>query len=166
MHDFRPGEETFATDPATIEANAGVVFIGYLQTPWSTREDCPKNIRQARERAQSATIHLHEDYRPALRGLTVGQWIFVLYWMDEARRDLAIQAPRHRESAVGTFALRSPVRPNPIALALVQLKTINEATGDLIIDAIDCRHATPVLDIKPYLASVDAPPDAGRHSGS
>jgi tRNA (adenine37-N6)-methyltransferase len=58
------------------------------------------------------------------------------------------------------FGLRSPLRPNPIALAVVRLLGIDAATGRIEIDAIDCLDGTPLLDIKPYLPSVDAVPDA------
>jgi tRNA (Thr-GGU) A37 N-methylase len=77
--------------------------------------------------------------------------------MHAARRDLVVQSPKHRDAPVGTFALRSPVRPNPIALAAVTITGIDPAAGIVGIDAIDCLDGTPLIDIKPYLASVDAP---------
>ena len=81
----------------------------------------------------------------------------VLYWMHAARRDLIVQSPAHRDGPVGTFALRSPARPNPVAMAAVSLLEIDVTTGVLQIDAIDAFEGTPVLDIKPWLASVDVP---------
>jgi tRNA (Thr-GGU) A37 N-methylase len=78
--------------------------------------------------------------------------------MDAARRDLIVQSPAHRDGPTGTFALRSPARPNPIALAVTRLLAIQADSGTLTIDAIDAFDGTPVLDIKPWLASVDIPP--------
>jgi tRNA (adenine37-N6)-methyltransferase len=46
----------------------------------------------------------------------------VLYWMDAARRDIIVQRPRHLDRLVGVFALRSPARPNPVAMAVVSLQ--------------------------------------------
>jgi tRNA (Thr-GGU) A37 N-methylase len=78
--------------------------------------------------------------------------------MDQARRDLVIQAPRHYGEPRGTFALRSPVRPNPIAASVVRL--VNVEGLKLSVVGLDCRDGTPLLDIKPYFASTDAVPDA------
>lgn len=64
----------------------------------------------------------------------------------------------------GTFALRSPARPNPIALSVVRLVGIEG--GTLSVTGLDCLDGTPLLDIKPYFASTDCVPDAvvGWHS--
>ena len=83
--------------------------------------------------------------------------IIVVTWLDRARRDLLAQAPRHRDTAVGVFSLRSPVRPNPVGLHTVRLIACDADAGTLEVDALDCLDETPVLDIKPWIASVDAP---------
>jgi tRNA (Thr-GGU) A37 N-methylase len=68
------------------------------------------------------------------------------------------QAPRHYREQRGTFALRSPVRPNPIALSVARLVRID--ANRLTVVGIDCLDNTPLLDIKPYFATTDAVPDA------
>jgi len=68
-----------------------------------------------------------------------------------------VQAPRHGERR-GTFALRSPVRPNPIAMSVVRLTHV-EGTR-LSVVGLDCLDGTPLIDVKPYFASVDSVPDA------
>ena len=80
--------------------------------------------------------------------------------MHEARRDLIQQVPAHLGRPRGTFALRSPVRPNPIALATVEL--INIEALALVVRNVDCVDGTPLIDIKPYFASVDSFPLATR----
>jgi tRNA (Thr-GGU) A37 N-methylase len=80
--------------------------------------------------------------------------------MDQARRDLIRQVPGHLGHPRGTFALRSPVRPNPIALAVVELLRV-EGTC-LTVRKVDCIDGTPLLDIKPYYASTDSFPGATR----
>jgi tRNA-Thr(GGU) m(6)t(6)A37 methyltransferase TsaA len=77
--------------------------------------------------------------------------------MDQARRDLVVQVPRHGARR-GTFALRSPVRPNPIAMSVVRL--VNVDGTRLSVIGLDCLDGTPLIDIKPYFASVDAVPEA------
>jgi tRNA-Thr(GGU) m(6)t(6)A37 methyltransferase TsaA len=84
--------------------------------------------------------------------------VVVLYWMDRARRDLVLQAPHHYGEQRGTFALRSPVRPNPIAMSVVRLLRMDGTALSVI--GLDCLDGTPLIDIKPYFASTDAVPDA------
>jgi tRNA (Thr-GGU) A37 N-methylase len=78
--------------------------------------------------------------------------------MNEARRDLIQQVPGHLGRARGTFALRSPVRPNPIALAVVVILAI-EGTS-ITVRKVDCVDGTPLVDIKPYYPSTDSVPGA------
>jgi len=153
----RKGEVALGFDPAE-RPDAGIVFIGRLHTPWR-KGDCPKNLREARERGGRFAAIIDAPYRAALPGLKVGDAVVVLYWMAGARRDLLVQAPSHRPSPAGTFALRSPARPNPIAMAAVRLLAIDPVAGVLTLDAIDAFDGTPVLDIKPWLPGVDIPPE-------
>lgn len=153
----RAGEVRFAL-PAPAYDDAGVVFIGRIRSPWTERSTCPKNIGAARERDQPATVEIDAAFRPALLGLASGSYVHLLTWLDQATRDLALQVPRHASGPRGTFSLRSPVRPNPIGMHLVRIEAIDAETGILTIDAIDVLDGTPLLDLKPYLASVDAPP--------
>ena len=154
----RAGDLCLPVDPAAMPADAGLVFIGRIRSPWTDPDTCPKNLREARERGSGAEIELAPPWRPGLQGLAAGDRLLLLYWMDRAARDLIVQAPAHRPAPVGTFALRSPARPNPVAIAAVRLLDLDAAAGRLAIDAIDCLDGTPLLDIKPWLASVDVPP--------
>jgi tRNA-Thr(GGU) m(6)t(6)A37 methyltransferase TsaA len=86
--------------------------------------------------------------------------LILLYWLDGSRRDLLVQAPKHLDAPRGTFSLRSPVRPNPIGLAVVELLGVEG--NRLRVRNIDCRDGTPLIDIKPYFASTDSVPDARR----
>ena len=161
----RPGERLLAGDPAARSADATLVFVGTARTPWAPG-DCPRNLRQAREAAARDApdpagrmrLEIAAPYRAGLEGLTAGDVLIVLYWMDGARRDLIRQAPRHRPDGAGVFALRSPARPNPVALAVVRCLDIDAAGGIVTVDALDCHDGTPVLDIKPWLPGVDIPP--------
>ena len=149
--DIRPGEIAAALPE---KFDAGVYFIGRIRTPWETRDDCPKNARGS---DAECTIEVDPRYAAALDGVATCSHLIVLYFMDRARRDLVVQAPRHG-SRRGTFALRSPVRPNPVALSVVRLLRVEGTT--LTVVGLDCLDGTPLIDIKPYFASVDAVPDA------
>ncbi len=148
----RPGEIAVSL-PDRFDAS--LYFIGRIHTPWHSREECPKNPRQSEE---VCTIEVDPRWSQALAGLETCSHVVVLYWMDKARRDLVVQTPRHYGESRGTFALRSPVRPNPIAMSVARLVRI-EGTR-LSVIGLDCLDGTPLLDLKPYFASVDAAPDA------
>src|SRR5579872_4231843 len=138
--ELRPGEETVELPERT---DAGLYFIGVIHTPWRTRQECPKRGDPS---GPVCTIAVDERRRKGLAGITRHKRIQVLYWMDQARRDLVLQTPFQRETA-GTFALRSPVRPNPIASSLVEL--IGVSGNVLQVRGLDCLDGTPLIDLKP-----------------
>ena len=155
----RPGELRLGFDPAA-QAEAGVVFIGRARTPWRPG-DCPKNPRAARERGQGARLEIDAPYRIGLEGVAVGDALVALYWMHGAPRDLIRQHPGHRDSPAGVFALRSPARPNPIGMGVVICTGLDAGAGVIEVDALDCWDGTPLIDLKPWLPTVDAPLDRG-----
>ncbi|WP_412553667.1 SAM-dependent methyltransferase [Shimia sp. MIT1388] len=153
----REGEDRLSFDPLE-RVDAQLRYIGHIETPWQ-RGDCPKNVTRARETGQGARVVLEPGFAQGLTGLEVGQGILLFYWMHQARRDLITQRPRHRDTACGIFALRSPNRVNPISLAAVRITSLDLEAGVIGIDAIDCFDGTPLLDIKPSAPAVDVPPD-------
>ena len=155
----RPGEKIIALPRAD---DAGLIFIGRIRTPWTDRHDAPHNPMESEE---VCTVELDERFADGLTSIETASHLILLYWLDKARRDLIVQNPRHDDKLHGVFALRSPVRPNPIGLAVVDLLSV---TGNkLTIRHIDCLDGTPLLDIKPYFAHSDAKPEAkvGWHKG-
>jgi tRNA-Thr(GGU) m(6)t(6)A37 methyltransferase TsaA len=141
--------------PLPEKIDAGVYFIGRIRTPWTSRKECPKN---ARESGAVCTVEVDPRYAAALQGVESCSHLIVFYWMDKSRRDLVLQVPRHYREARGTFALRSPARPNPIAMSVVTLLQVSDSR--LSVVGIDCLDGTPLIDIKPYFASTDSVPDA------
>ena len=134
--------------------DAGVYFIGRIRTPWTRRADCPRNARGS---DAVCTIEFDPRYAAALDGVSTCTHLVVLYFMHEARRNLVVQVSRH-SGRRGSFALRSPVRPNPIAMSVVKLLAREGARLSVI--GLDCLDGTPLIDIKPYFASVDSVPEA------
>ncbi|MFP4449310.1 MAG: TrmO family methyltransferase [Rhodosalinus sp.] len=153
----REGEQALGFDPAD-RTFAGIAAIGRIRSAWAPG-DCPRNLRQARERGGgNARLEIDAPYRPGLGGLEAGQWIWLIAWYGDRRRDLIVQAPAHADGPRGTFALRSPVRPNPVALQLVRITRFDSGAGVIGIDATDAFDGTPIVDIKPWLDTVDMPP--------
>lgn len=140
--DIRPGEQ--AIDMAAPD-DARLRFIGRIRTPWTERQACPR--RGDPSAGPDCRIELDPLWLPALEGVAAMEQLQILYWMHLSRRDLVLQTPRHDGSLRGTFALRSPVRPNPIASSVVRLLRIDGPV--LIVRGLDCIDGTPLLDIKP-----------------
>src|SRR5262245_12775377 len=139
--DIRAGE--MAVAPPTAR-DAGLEYIGRIHTPWKTRVETP---RQGSEDGPVCRIEVFDKWVPALKGLEQFETIFVLYWLHQSRRDLVTQSPHSNGNTTGTFALRSPVRPNPLGLSRVQLVGIE---GNIVsVRGLDCLDGTPLIDIKP-----------------
>ena len=141
LRDIRPGER--ATD-RPLRADAALTFIGTIRTPWARREDCP---RQGQPDGPECRLLVEAPWDAALEGIEAYDTLDVLYWLNRARRDLVLQTPAQAEGPRGTFALRSPVRPNPIGLARVRL--VRREGAALVVRGLDCLDGTPLLDIKP-----------------
>lgn len=138
---LRPGEIATGAPPP---ADATLAFIGHIETPWPTRADCP---RQGDPEGPDCTLVVAPGWAPALAGIEAAEWLNVLYWLHLSRRDLLVQTPGHSPGPRGTFALRSPVRPNPIGLSRVRL--LRREGNRLVVRGLDCVNGTPLIDIKP-----------------
>jgi tRNA-Thr(GGU) m(6)t(6)A37 methyltransferase TsaA len=150
----RPGEVNIDL-PGSFDAS--IYFIGRIRTPFKTRGDCPKNIAES---TAEGRVEIDPRYAGGLADLSLCSHVWLMYWMDQARRDLIQQVPAHLGWPRGTFALRSPVRPNPIARAAVELLGVEGTI--LRVRNVDCIDGTPLVDIKPYFASIDSIPGARR----
>lgn len=155
LNEIRPGEVAVEPPPTT---DAGLVFIGRIHTPWTSRLECP---RQGRQDGPTCRIEIFEPWVPALAGVEAYERLEILYWLNQSRRDLVLQSPASDGSTRGTFSLRSPVRPNPIGTSLVRLIGVEGAT--LLVRGLDCLDGTPLVDLKPDRCGFTpiAPPQKG-----
>jgi tRNA-Thr(GGU) m(6)t(6)A37 methyltransferase TsaA len=158
MSEFKPPRPGEVSVPLPAAFDAGLYSIGVIRTPWKTRAECPKNSGERPD--VLARVEIDPVYGAGLKDIELFSHLIALYWLDEARRDLILQVPSHLGEPRGVFALRSPVRPNPIGLSVVELVAVDGLT--LTIRNIDCRDGTPLIDLKPYFASIDSVPHARR----
>ena len=114
-NEIREREVAVAPPQAT---DAGLVFIGTIRTPWTSRLVCP---RQGRADGPICRIELFPPWDEALEGIERFERLEVLYWLHQSRRDLVRQSPANNGETHGTFALRTPVRPNPIGTSIATL---------------------------------------------
>lgn len=99
----------------------------------------------------TARIVLDREYVDGLLRIEMNSHLWVLSWFHESRRDHLVSTPKKVDinaDAYGVFALRTPSRPNPIALTLVRLIAVED--NQLLVSGLDAVDGTPVLDIKPY----------------
>lgn len=125
--------------------DAGIWFIGRIRTPWTRLADCPK--RGDPDAGPECRIELDPLWEPALNGVAGKERLQILYWMDRSRRDVLRQNPSFGDHSIGTFAIRSPLRPNPIASSITQLLRVEGTI--LTVRGLDCLDGTPLVDIKP-----------------
>lgn len=106
-------------------------------------------------------IALDTQFAPALKELEGFSHIQVLWWFSDTDDDVG--RSRLQESSpyagapevMGTFATRSPMRPNPIALSVAQVLQIDHEHAVIRLAYIDADDGTPLIDIKPYTPSLD-----------
>lgn len=135
--------------------------IGFLQSCYIDKFGTPRQPGLVPE--ASARLKIRKNLQPeeALQGLEGFShvWVtWVFHKNSNTRYHAKVHPPRGGGRSMGVFATRSPHRPNPLGLSLVRLLAIEGDT--VVLGGIDLMDGTPVLDIKPYLPSVEALPDA------
>jgi tRNA-Thr(GGU) m(6)t(6)A37 methyltransferase TsaA len=128
--------------------------IGVVESPLRDRAAAP---RQGDEGAPDAWLVLEPGVLEGLEGVRAGDELFVLTWLDRARRDVLRVHPRGdlARPAQGVFATRSPDRPNPIGLHRVEVLAVDGRR--LRVRHLEALDGTPILDLKPVLGGdVDA----------
>ncbi len=139
--------------PSPVESWPGAFVkpIGIVSSPYKMPGDAP---RQGRLAPVESRIEIYPEYEGGLSGLLDYDKLFIFCWFDRSRRDqLRVERPG-RGGARGVFATRSPDRPNPIGLTLVDLLEINGRI--LRVRGLDALDGTPILDIKPYEPDLDS----------
>lgn len=127
--------------------------IGVFHSDYSPETGAPRQGILLPE--TQGKIEIYPKYRDALNTLGFFEYIIVIYHFSEVERwESRVNPPSsYEEHNFGLFSTRSPKRPNPIGFSIVKLEKIED--GILYISGVDAFEGTPVLDLKPYLPSVD-----------
>ena len=126
--------------------------IGVVRTPFTETGQIPKGCGARHD--QDGVIELRADLEPGLRDLEGFSHVYVL-WVFHQSKDYELEArPPSDDRSHGVFATRSPRRPNPIGLSVVEL--LGREGSRLRVRGVDMLDGTPILDLKPYLSSVPA----------
>jgi len=134
--------------------------IGYLETPFQDRFGIPRQPRLAPHAVGRLRLLRPYDRAEAVRGLEGFShlWLSFIFHRRGGAGPPPPPPPRlGGNRRVGVFASRSPFRPNPIGLSLVELTAIDTRAGVVLeLAGVDLLDGTPVIDIKPYLPFVDS----------
>lgn len=126
--------------------------IGFVRSELTRLEDAPM---QGDEGAPDAWLELLPQVVQGLSGIQSGDQLIVLTWLHLALRDVLQVHPRGdlNRPLTGVFATRSPDRPNPVGLHRVTVLEVVGAEGKLRVTRLEAIDGTPIMDIKPVLAS-------------
>jgi tRNA-Thr(GGU) m(6)t(6)A37 methyltransferase TsaA len=126
--------------------------IGFVRSPYQNTSDIPKGLG-AKHDAQG-TLEILPEFDLGLTDVDGFSHLMVLWEFDRAEGFELLATPPSDNRPHGVFATRSPRRPNPIGLTVVEL--LAHEGPRLRVRGVDMLDGTPILDIKPYLSSVPA----------
>ena len=125
--------------------------VAYVRSAYSDTSQVPKGLGAKHE--DEGFLEIRPEFAAGLADTEGFSHLFVLWAFDRSTDfDLIATPPSDDGRAHGVFATRSPRRPNPIALTVVEL--LERDGARLRVRGVDMLDGTPILDIKPYLSSV------------
>jgi len=124
--------------------------IGVIHSPFREPGDVPrgKELRESESR-----IEVYPEYEEGLKDVEGFSHLLILYWMHRAHHVSLLAKPRLDDRKRGLFATKAPHRPNPLGLTLVRLVKVKG--NILIVKGLDTINQTPLIDIKPYISSLE-----------
>lgn len=130
--------------------------IGVIRTPYVERAP----FQPLADDAGEFRLCVHARYAKGLADLDRFRYIYVLFFIHRIGRQpsMSVTPPWAQGKAVGLFSSRSPVRPNPLGLSIVEVKRV--VGNEVFTSGLDAFDGTPLLDIKPYIKDLDSKADA------
>src|SRR5215212_7358088 len=124
--------------------------IGHVRSPYQKTSDIPKGL--GAEHHAEGSLDILPEFAPGLQDIEGFSHLIVLWTFDRSDGFDLVFTPPTDDRPHGVFATRSPRRPNPIGLTVVEL--ISREGPILSVRGLDMLEGTPILDIKPYLSSI------------
>jgi tRNA-Thr(GGU) m(6)t(6)A37 methyltransferase TsaA len=123
-------------------------FIGIIHSPYKTRAEAPRQGSN-----EICTIEIFERYKEGLKDIEGFSHLHIIYWLHKSDGFILSVITPWDDRPHGLFATRSPNRVNPVGYAAVEL--LEKKDNVLKVRGLDAIEATPVIDIKPYIAEID-----------
>jgi tRNA-Thr(GGU) m(6)t(6)A37 methyltransferase TsaA len=140
------------------ERRLSLTPIGVVHSPFTEKMQAPRQPNTSGAADGSVELYGGRDFEHALEDLATFRYIWLIFWFDQSEGWRPKVLPPRSEKRRGVFATRSPHRPNPIGMSLVELTGIDGLV--LSVKGLDLLEGTPVLDIKPYIPYADSRADA------
>jgi tRNA-Thr(GGU) m(6)t(6)A37 methyltransferase TsaA len=125
--------------------------IGVIHTPFKKLSGIPIQFSLSNAKG---TIEIFPDYIPGLKDLSGFSHLYCLYFFDMVKQPVPLQSkPFLVDEKKGVFAIRTPFRPNPIGLSILEILDLKE--NQIFVKNVDILDHTPILDLKPYASKFD-----------
>ena len=126
--------------------------IGHIRSPFKNTKDIPKGFGAKHD--AEGILEILPQFEAGLTDIDGFSHLFVLWVFDRSEGFELLGTPPIDDRPHGVFATRSPRRPNPIGLTVVEL--LRREKNALHVRGLDMLDGTPILDLKPYLSSISA----------
>jgi tRNA-Thr(GGU) m(6)t(6)A37 methyltransferase TsaA len=126
--------------------------IGFVSSPYKDTKEIPKGFGVKHE--ADGLLKILPDFELGLTDIEGFSHLIILWEFDRSQGFQLLGTPPIDDRPHGVFATRSPRRPNPIGLTVVELR--RREGSELHVHGVDMLDGTPILDIKPYLSSIPA----------
>ena len=127
-------------------------MIGHVRSPYKNTQQVPKGLGAKHE--AEGSLEILPQFESGLTDIEGFSHLIVLWVFDRAEGFELLGTPPSDNRPHGVFATRSPRRPNPIGLTIVEL--VGRDGPRLQVRGVDMLDGTPILDLKPYLSNVPA----------
>lgn len=127
--------------------------IGYVHSPFAEPQQVPRGL--GAKHKEEGVLEILPEFEPGLKDIEGFSHLYVLWVFDRSEGFELVGQPPCETPPHGVFATRSPRRPNPIAISVVQL--LRRDGSRLHVLGVDMANGTAILDIKPYLSSIPEP---------
>ncbi|MCK4581655.1 MAG: tRNA (N6-threonylcarbamoyladenosine(37)-N6)-methyltransferase TrmO [Dehalococcoidia bacterium] len=124
--------------------------IGVIHSPYERRGQAP---RQGRGREEICQVEVFGEFEEGLKDIEGFSHVILIYWFHKSKGYSLSVIPSWDAKPHGLFATRSPDRPNPLGLSVVEL--VAREGNILTVKGLDAIDGTPLLDIKPYVPQID-----------
>ncbi len=125
--------------------------IGIIHTPFKTIKGIPIQSSMSN---QKGTIEIFPEYKSGLKDLFEFSHLYCLYFFDMVKLPVPLQSKPFLDNKIkGVFAIRTPFRPNPIGISILQILNVEE--NKIEVNNVDILDYTPILDIKPFVSEFD-----------
>jgi tRNA-Thr(GGU) m(6)t(6)A37 methyltransferase TsaA len=126
--------------------------IGFVSSPYTDTSQIPKGCGASHQ--AEGVLEILPEYEEGLTDVEGFSHLFVIWVFHQAEGYALLGKPPTDDRPHGVFATRSPYRPNPVGLTVVEL--MRREGRRLYVRGLDMLNGTPILDIKPYLSGISS----------